>query len=127
MVKENKHIHAADNGKQTKNWVHVEDTADAVVRLLDNKNKVPSGIYAVTSLEKWSWRDIVTIMIKMYEEKYPNSNEPFKLTYEKCLAGSVGDPVNLYVDGNKLNSYYSCNRSVEQAVRDALSSLGWCQ
>ncbi len=127
MVRQNKHIHAADNGKQTKNWVHVEDTADTVMCLLNKKNKVPSGIYAVTSLERWSWRDIVAVMTKMYKEKYKLDTDPFKLSYEDCLAGSVGDPVNLYIDGNKLDQYYECNRSVEQAVREALLFLGWCK
>lgn len=125
MIRENGHIHAADNGKQTKNWVHVEDTADAVVRLLDSKNRVPSGIYTVTSVERWSWRDMVNIMRKMHQEKYPKSPDPFTLTYEECLGGSVGDPLNLYVTGDKLKPYYSCDRSVEQAVREALTFLGW--
>jgi nucleoside-diphosphate-sugar epimerase len=127
MIRQNKHIHAADNGKQTKNWVHVEDTANTVIRLLDGEHKVPSGVYAVTSLERWSWRDIVTIMLKMYKEKYPNEPEPFGLTYEECLAGSIGDPVNLHVSGEKLKPYYSCDKSIEQAVRDALAFNGWAQ
>ena len=127
MVNQDKHIHAVDNGKQTKNWVHVEDTADTVVRLLDATKPVPSGIYTVTSEERWSWRDIVSVLKTMYQEKYPGSTDPFILTYEDCLAGSIGDPVNLYVSGEKLKSYYSCDRSVEQAVRDALSFLGWCE
>jgi UDP-glucose 4-epimerase len=127
MVQQNKHIHASDNGKQTKNWVHVEDTANTVIRVLDSNNRVPSGTYAVTSLERWSWRDIVVVMKQMYLEKYPNDPDPFTLTYEECLAGSVGDPVNLYVDGKKLKPYYECNKSIEQAVRDALIFLGWCK
>lgn len=127
MIRSKGHIHAADNGKQTKNWVHVEDTADTVVRLLDTKSPVPSGIYTVTSEERWSWRDIVSVMKIMHQEKYPGSADPFTLTYEDRLAGSVGDPINLYVSGEKLKPYYNCNRSVEQAVRGALSFLGWCE
>jgi UDP-glucose 4-epimerase len=127
MIKEKQHIHAADNGAQTKNWVNVEDTANVILRLLDNEHPVPSGIYTVTSEERWSWRDIVTIMTKMYDEKYQNRTEPFSLTYEERLAGSVGDPINLYVSGDKLKPYYHCNKSVEQAVRDALTFLGWAQ
>lgn len=125
MVKEKKHIHAADNGQQTKNWVNVEDTANVVVRLLDTINPVPSGIYTVTSNERWSWRDIVKIMLIMHKEKYPDASEPFTLTNEICLGGSVGDPLNLYVSGNKLKPYYECQKSVEQAVRQALTFLGW--
>lgn len=124
MARDTKHIHAADNGKQTKNWVSVEDTADAVVRLLDTQNVVPSGIYNVTSTERWSWRDIVRVMREVYAIKHPNE-EPFKLTNEDILAGSIGDPINLHVSGDKLNKYYSCDRSVDQAVRDALKFINW--
>lgn len=127
MATQNQHIHAADNGLQTKNWINVEDTANAVVRLLDTHNKVPSGIYTVTSCERWSWRDIVDIMITMYQEKHPGEDTPFKLTNNECLGGSIGDPLNLYVSGDKLKPYYSCNLSVEKAVREALQSLGWAQ
>lgn len=125
MVRENGHIHAMDNGQQKKNWVDVQDTANIIVRLLDNNNPVPSGIYTITSDERWSWRDIVKVMIKMHEEKYPNTPPPFTLTHEECLGGSVGDPLNLYVSGDKLKSYYYCGRSVEKAVRETLTFLGW--
>ncbi len=126
-IKDGKHIHAADNGKQVKNWVNVEDTANTVVRLLDKNNPVPSGIYTVTSEERWSWKNIVDIMLKMHEEKYPGSEKPFTLSWEERLAGSIGDPINLYVSGEKLKPYYDCNSSVEKAVREALTYLGWCK
>jgi UDP-glucose 4-epimerase len=125
MAKNNKHIHAADNGKQIKNWVSVEDTADAIMTLLDESNNVPSGIYTITSNERWSWRDIVNVMNSMYHEKYPNSEDPFTLSFEERMAGAIGDPVNLYVTGDKLKPYYVCNRSVEKSVRDALKFIGW--
>jgi UDP-glucose 4-epimerase len=124
MAQQNKHIHAADNGKQTKNWVNVKDTVNAISFLFSSE--VPSGIYNITSTERWSWRDIVDIMLKMHKEKYPHLKEdPFKLTHEVRLAGSVGDPINLYVSGEKLKPYFNCNSSVEQAVREALLFLGW--
>jgi UDP-glucose 4-epimerase len=112
MVNKNNHIHAADNGTQKKNWVNVEDTADLTIKLLDGK--IPSGIYNVTSDERWSWRDIVDVMRGMGRD--------FSLSNEECLGGAIGDPLNLYVSGNKLNKYYICKRSVEQAVKDALSN-----
>jgi nucleoside-diphosphate-sugar epimerase len=127
MIREKNHIHAADNGNQKKNWVNVEDTANVVVKLLNDHQQVPSGIYTVTSSERWSWRDIVDVMLKMHEEKYPNSEKPFTLSYEDRLGGSVGDPLNLHVSGEKLKPYYSCDLSVEKAVRDALAYLGWAQ
>ncbi len=125
MAKEKKHIHAADNGSQKKNWVHVEDTADAIIRLLDSKNRVPSGVYTVTSDERWSWRDIVTIMLNMYKEKNPNEPPPFTLTFEDKLAGAIGDPINLYVSGDKLKQYFNCNRKIEQAVKETLLFIDW--
>jgi nucleoside-diphosphate-sugar epimerase len=123
-IKKDGYIHAADNGNQRKNWVSVEDTADVVIKLLDEKNKIPSGIYTVTSEERWSWKDIINVMRDMYKEKY-NTDASFNVTYENCIAGSIGDPINLYVTGNKLKPYYECKRSVEQAVRDALTYLKW--
>jgi UDP-glucose 4-epimerase len=125
MICKDHHIHACDNGQQKKNWVHVEDTADAIIRLLDETNPVPNGIYTVTSNERWSWIDIVHVMKNMYKEKFPNLEEPFSLTYDDILAGSIGDPINLYVSGSKLAPYYSCGRSVEKAVREALIFIGW--
>ena len=125
MIKEKKHIHAVDNGKQTKNWVSVEDTANTVIRLLDTINPVPSGVYTVASDERWSWRDIVDVMLIMHEENHPNTSPPFELTYENCLAGSIGDPVNLYVSSDKLKPYYKCEKSIENAVRNALTYLEW--
>jgi UDP-glucose 4-epimerase len=125
MVRTNNHIHAADSGEQRKNWVNVEDTADAIIRLLDTENIVPSGIYTITSDERWSWKDIVRVMMDMYKEKYPDMPEPFTVTCEKCLGGAIGDPLNLHVSGGKLKPYYSCDRSVELAVRDALLHMDW--
>lgn len=125
MVETNKHIHAADDGKQTKSWVSVKDTAGAVVRLLDSENKVPSGIYTITSAERWSWRDIVRIMLKTHEENHPGTPAPFTLTWEERAGGAVGDPINLHVSGDKLKPYYSCDESIEQSVREALISIGW--
>lgn len=125
MIVKTKHIHALDNGEQRKNWVHVEDTADAIITVLDSKNNVPYGAYTITSNERWSWRDIVLVITQMYLEKNPNSKIPFTVTHENKLAGSVGDPVNLYVSGDKFKPYYSCNRSIETAIRQALHDIGW--
>jgi hypothetical protein len=113
-------------GNKKKNWVNVEDTADITVRLL-NGNNIPSGIYTVTSKERWSWKDIVCVMQKMYYEKYGTNNEPFNVTYPNILHNTIGDPINLHVSGAKLDLYYVCNRSVETAVREALLFLGWTQ
>lgn len=125
MIKDKKHIHAADNGKQTKNWVAVQDTANTAIRMLDGQNPVPSGIYTVASAEKWSWRDIVDVMLKMYAEKHPDAPPPFELTFEDKVAGAIGDPVNLHVSNAKLNEYYKCNYPIIDAVKAALNHLKW--
>lgn len=118
MVREKGSIHAADSGEQKKSWVSVEDTAEAVIRMLDQSNPVPSGVYNITSDERWSWRDIYRIMNE-------TSKEPIKLTFENKLAGSIGDPIGLHISKEKLKPYYDCKRSVDQAVREALNSIGW--
>jgi nucleoside-diphosphate-sugar epimerase len=127
MATDNHHIHAADNGIQKKNWVAVEDTADIVVRLLNDKNRVPSGIYTVTSTERWSWWDIIAIMKEMYTEKYPQSMDPFSLTFEDRMAGAIGDPVNLNLSNEKLSPYYICKRPVKNYIKYALAYLNWAQ
>jgi len=125
MAFDKKHIHAADNGKQRKNWVAVEDTADAIVYILNNMNKVPSDIYTVASAERWSWHDIVDVMKKMYKEKYPDDLDPFSLTFEDRAGGAIGDPINLNLSNEKLSAHYACIRPVEKYVREALIALGW--
>jgi UDP-glucose 4-epimerase len=117
MIKDKNHIHAADSGIQKKNWVSVEDTADLIVNIIENK--IPSGIYTVTSNERWSWRDIIHVM----KEILPNST--FTLTCENCIGGAIGDPLNLNVSGDKLGQYYLCNRSIKNSVVETLKYLGW--
>lgn len=119
MVREKGSIHAADNGEQKKSWVSAEDTANAVIRLLDqNAPQVPSGVYNIASNEKISWRDIYKIMCEM-------SGKEISLTYENKLAGSIGDPIGLNISNEKLNPYYSCDKSVEKAIVNALEFMEW--
>jgi len=126
-VKDCGHIHALDDGSQKKSWVAVDDTVDVVMTLLDKSKNIPSGVYNVTSSERWGWRDMVEIMKSMHKENFPNSDEPFTLSYEKCIKGSVGDPVNVYVSSEKLDKYYKCNRPIDKAVRETLSFIGWAK
>jgi UDP-glucose 4-epimerase len=124
MIKNNNHIHAADNGEQKKNWVNVEDTADAVIALLEKKAE--SGVYNISSNERWSWRDITSLMLKMQLEKDSNS-VPFTISNEQRLAGSIGDPINLFISNEKISKIHNCSKSVESAVIDCLHYLGWCK
>ena len=107
------HIHAADDGKQHKSWVHAHDVAEAVARLL--KGDVPSGIYNVTSRERISWWRIVEQM----------GIDPDDVTFEPVDRGAVGDPHDLHASGEKLGPYYRCERSVIEGIQEALKSLDW--
>lgn len=115
------HIHAADDGKQTKPWVHVLDVVDAVTRILhqgDTKrppSPVSSGVYNVTSRELVSWWDVVAVMGVPRES----------VTFERRDRGAVGDPHNLRVSGEKLAPFFRPSRSVHDGINEALEGLGW--
>jgi UDP-glucose 4-epimerase len=121
MIKEKGHIHASDNGQQKKNWVSVEDTANSILYILQHINIIPSGIYNLTSDERWSWRDIVSVVT----ERGSDYKKKFELSWEDKLIGTVGDPANLFVSGAKLDKYYKCNKSIKQAVIETLNFIGW--
>jgi UDP-glucose 4-epimerase len=107
------HIHAADNGKQRKSWVHVADVADAFLRMIDDD--VPDGIYSVTSDERISWWDVVDAMGVSRD----------LVTFEDRAGGAIGDPIDLHVSGEKLGRHYRPCRPVSDGIKDALKHLGW--
>ena len=138
MMRDKGAIHAADDGRQTKPWVHVLDVADVVVRCLDRTDRadvfepslpgttnlrtvihgqrpVPSGVYNVTSRELISWHDVIDAM------GIPRD----QVTHEDRDRGAVGDPHNLRVSGDKLAQYYRPVRSVREGIEEALQHLGW--
>ena len=126
MMRDKGAIHAADDGRQTKPWVHVADVVGAVVRCLagdcraDNDGnavvrRVPSGVYNVTSRELISWHDVIDAM------GIPRD----QVTHEDRDRGAVGDPHNLRVSGDKLAQYYRPVRSVREGIEEALQHLGW--
>lgn len=106
-------IHAADNGRQRKSWVHVSDVANAFLRMLDGG--IPNGIYSITSQERISWWDIIEIM----------GVGSSKVTFEDRAGGALGDPVDLHVSGAKLAPYYRPTRPIVEGIREALDHLGW--
>lgn len=136
MMRRTGRIHAADDGRQRKSWVHVLDVADAVARCLARPPaafktiagqvgngphpsypvEVPSGVYNVTSVDRISWWDVVDVM-----------GIPRQLvTHEARDRGAVGDPFDLHVSGAKLAPYFRPRRHVLiDGVHDALHSLGW--
>lgn len=127
MMRETGAIHAADDGQQTKPWVHVLDVAAAVARLIEVPaaahregklgyiHDVPSGVYNCTSTELVSWWDIVDAM------GVPRDS----VTFEDRAKGAVGDPHNLRVSSEKLAPYFRPSRPVRDGIREALDSLGW--
>lgn len=119
MMREKGSIHAADDGKQRKSWVHVADVADVVKTILpysthDQPGKPPPGVYNVSSRERISWWDIVDAM-----------GLPQDVSYDDRDRGAVGDPYDLHVSAVKLANYYECKRPVRDGIRDALKHLGW--
>jgi|SRR5579872_55981 len=114
-------LHAADDGRQRKSFVHVEDVADAVLAIVAGvgADEVPSGVYNLTSAERWSWRDTVDLMRRLEPEV------PFDLTWEDRPGGAVGDPIDLHCGGTRLARYYQPWRSVESGVAEALKWNGW--
>jgi UDP-glucose 4-epimerase len=110
-------IHAADDGRQKKPWVHVTDVVDAVLVALGLwcDERPASGIYNVTSDELVSWWDVVDAM------GVPRDS----VTFEARDRGAVGDPHSLRVSGAKLAPYFVPHRLVRDGIRDALTSLGW--
>jgi UDP-glucose 4-epimerase len=121
MMRRENRIHAADDGRQSKSWVHVQDVAEAVARMVAPRDanaprrNVPPGVYNCTSAERVSWWDLVDEM----------GVERERVTFEKRVKGAVGDPLDLHVSGEKLAPWFRCERSVRQGVHEALDSMGW--
>lgn len=106
MAKETTHIHAKDDGYQSKNWIHVRDVAEyATSRLTMGTSKTVTA----ASHDRISWRDIVRIM---------GWGGP--LTWEERDRGAVGDPWNLNVSPS-----FETQHSVEDGIKEALRDLGW--
>jgi UDP-glucose 4-epimerase len=116
--RDTRRIHAADNGKQRKSWVHVEDVAEVVAKIVNDQwrtGALLSGTYNVTSQERISWWDVLEEM-----------GVPLDLvTFEDRKVGAVGDPHDLHVSGEKLDRFHACRRNVRAGIRDALRSMGW--
>jgi UDP-glucose 4-epimerase len=118
------HIHAKDNGKQRKSWVHADDAAGAVLTAVENglysahSNQLgmPSGVYNLTSKQRISWWDIVSQM----------GVDRASVTFEDTAGGAIGDPVDLHVSGEKLVPWFKCERKIEDGIQEALDDLGWC-
>ncbi len=45
--------------------------------------------------------------------------------FDDCPGGAIGDPIDLFVSGEKLAPYYRCERDVSNGIFDALRHLGW--
>lgn len=108
------HIHAADNGRQRKSWVHVYSVCDAVEKAVQGM-PLPSGVYSVTSDKRISWWDIIDAM----------GIDRANVTYEDKAGGAIGDPIDLWVSGVKLNEHVGTNMPPMLGVQDALDFLGW--
>lgn len=114
MYRDEGRIRAADDGRQSKSWVHVEDVANILVAMACDR-LVPQGIYNVTSDETISWWDVVHAM----------GLEASDVDYAPYAGGAVGDPIGLRVSGDKLAPYFTPSRRVHRGISEALTHLGW--
>jgi UDP-glucose 4-epimerase len=106
MAQLNRTILARDDGSQKHSYVHVDDAAEEIVRLLGLRLAYPLD---VSSSELWSWRDTVAIM---------QETRPLEIRHADARSAWIGDTIDLSVAGTG-------KRSVAQGVREALVSLGW--
>lgn len=117
MARDGGVIHARNDGFTEKSFVHVDDIAAVVTRLLrEDDVLVPSGVYNVTA-DTWSWRRTLSVMGEMVGGTIPFQYAPQK-------HGWVGDPMAI-VSGEKLEKWCRPVHRVEDGVKDALRSLGW--
>jgi UDP-glucose 4-epimerase len=112
MARQDRVIRAADNGSQKKNWVSVRDVASNV-KYLCQDTRLVGGVSNLASEETISWWDVV--------EEMKKSGREFEVEHRDCVAGAVGDPVNI-----RVKSDFDCPTPIkEYEIRRALESLGW--
>ena len=121
QAKEGK-IHALDDGRKAKSFVHAGDVADEIAELLEPKHLDAMGpssprCFNITSPTRWSWRDSVAVMQARQPKK------PIALTWEERRSGWIGDPDDLVVHSQHLG--HKPRRSIVAGVNDALADLGW--
>ena len=115
MAREEKHIHAKNNGHSLKSFVHVADVVAAVEYALFGRS-LRVGVYNLAG-GSWSWRMTVQRMRAMRDD--------FKVTAEDRKHGWVGDPMAI-ADSSLFQRRTSHEwRNIEEGVDDALISLGW--
>lgn len=107
-------LHALDDGRKRKSFVHAGDVADAVLDAVEGF--MPDKVTNITSEVCWSWRDSVAVMKAM------RPGFIFDVTCENKPSGWIGDPDELKVFTN--SDYYG-KRSIVDGVREALVDLGW--
>jgi UDP-glucose 4-epimerase len=111
------HVHALDDGRKAKSFVHADDVAACVRDCIESPQCGPTGrIGNVSSAVCWSWRDTVGVMRSMRPDL------AFELTHEQRRSGWIGDPDELVVSSHVFDEQ---STSVAVGVGQALESLGW--
>lgn len=116
------HIHALDDGRNAKTFVHVEDVADEIADLIGPRSEAPMfhpPLMNIVSPYVWSWRDTVEVM------RATRPSRSFKLTWEDRSRGWVGNPERLVVESRYRTP--RAPRSIVAGVREALESLDWIE
>lgn len=124
QVKQTGRLHALDDGKKRKSFVHVDDVATAVLEAVTDArvNGCENPFLRnVTSEVQWSWRDTVAVMHAMPTGHPQLDSADFEVTCEPRASGWIGDPEELVVD----TAYGYGKVSIVQGVREALGGLGW--
>ena len=106
QAREDGTVHALDNGRQRKSFVHVRDAASRIVTAMTGRNAVEN-----IAAGAWSCRDTAAVM---------QLDRPVRFVWSAEEKGWTGDPVELRVEPSFVE--YT---PVSEGVDAALSSLGW--
>lgn len=94
-----------NNGNPKRTWLHVEDTTEAVMAII-NSNLV-NTIFNIPGREELKNIEVVEKIIKSYFGNNVNLNDYIDFSYDR-----VGQDVRYSIDGTKINSIGWCNNKV---------------
>lgn len=109
---------AKNNGTTRKSFVHVSDVVAACTRVASPEGpSAQRGIYNLANGE-WSWRDTLDVMRR-------TGKTQFAVTASENIHGWIGDPLARLDNIKARAAGFGFGYSIEQGVREALTTLGW--